>query len=131
VRCSSVLSIAKSTDRLTHRNPRQPVGSTCLRSCLRGIVAVHHIVSDHLARCTIRQELAAILVASLVLSHQHSNQEEERHTWVPLAVVGLVHIVASLIHRWNCDLFGLLMLELLICRCITLGLQDDRLDVMG
>jgi hypothetical protein len=89
-------------------------------------------VSDHLARCTIRQELAAILVASLVLSHQYSNQRRrERHTWVPLAVVGLVHVVATLIHCLICDLFGLLILELLICRCIIVELQDDRLDVMA
>jgi hypothetical protein len=56
-------------------------------------------------------------------------KEGERHTWVPLAVIGLVHIVATLIHCWVCDLFGLLTLELLICRCITVELQDDRLDV--
>jgi hypothetical protein len=132
VRCSSELSTAESTDQLTHRTPQQPVGSTCRRSCLRDIAVVHHIVSDHLARCTIRQELAASPVASLVLSHQYSAQRErERHTWVPLAVVGLVHVVATLIHCWNCDLFGLLTLELLICRCITVELQDDNLDVMA
>lgn len=125
-----MLSTAKSTDQLTHRTPQQPVGSTCRRSYLRDIVVVHHIVSDHLARCTIHRELAASLVASLVLSHQHSNQRRrERHTWVPFAVIGLVHVVATLIHCWNCDLFGLLTLELLICRCITVELQDDRLDV--
>jgi hypothetical protein len=89
-------------------------------------------VSDHSARCTIRQELVASLVASLVLFHQYSRQRRrETHTWVPLAVVGLVHIVATLIHCLICDLFGLLPLELLICRCITVELQNDRLDVMA
>ena len=68
------------------------------------VVAVHHIVSGHLARCTIRQELAASLVASLVLFHQYSRQRR-RETYL-----------GTTCRRW-----------LGTCRCYLDSLLDVRL----
>jgi len=59
---------------------------------------VLHLVFDHLAQRMTRQKPAASLVASLVLNVRLPNRKEKRPTWVPLAVIGLVHVVATLIH---------------------------------
>ena len=59
---------------------------------------VHHLVFDHLAQRMTRQKPAASLVASLVLDVRPTIGKEKRPTWVPLAVIGLVHVVATLIH---------------------------------
>lgn len=67
--------------------------------------AVHRrtavVVQHHLVLCIPHWIPAAILVASLALFcqlNQEGRERERRRTRIPLAIVGLIHIIATLIH---------------------------------